>query len=67
MSIAELKEEAIKQFTEKIVATDDEEVLKSILDFLGSINVSDSNSINLSRHYNDIKAKYGPVLKGLAN
>lgn len=67
MSIAELKEEAIKQFAVKVEATQDELVLKSILDFLGGIEVPNERDVNLSRHYNDIKAKYGSVLKKLAD
>ena len=66
MSVAELKEEAIRQFTVKVVASDDEVVLKMILDFLNGIEPDKDNSISLSHHYNSIKAKYGTVLKKLA-
>ena len=66
MSVAELKEEAIRQFAIKVEATEDENVLKIILDFLSTIDAKDKNGINLSRHYNHIKAKYSSVLKKLA-
>jgi hypothetical protein len=66
MNVAELKEEAIRQFVDKVEATDDEKVLKIILDFLSRINVQDTDGINLARHYESIKSKYSTVLKRLA-
>ncbi|MEI8278623.1 MAG: hypothetical protein WCG87_02600 [Bacteroidota bacterium] len=66
MSVAELKEEAIRQFAVKVEATEDEKVLHIILDFLSHIHSDDKNSMNLSHHYDSIKAKYSSVLKKLA-
>ena len=66
MSVAELKEEAIRQFALKVESTGDEKVLEMILDFLKGIQTNDDNAVNLSRHYDTIKAKYGSVLKKLA-
>jgi hypothetical protein len=66
MSIIELKEEAIRQFALKVEAMKDETALKEVLDFLSGIKGGDAQNINLSRHYNDIKAKHGDVLKKLA-
>ena len=66
MSVAELKEEAIRQFAVKVDALEDETALKMVLDFLSGIKAGDKEGLNLSRHYNVIKAKYGPVLKRLA-
>ena len=66
MSVAELKEEAIRQFAIKMEATEDEKVLNIILDFLNGIHTEDKGGINLSRHYEAIKAKYGNVLQRLA-
>ncbi len=37
MGVAELKEDAIRQFAVKVEVTDDEQVLKIVLDFLGGI------------------------------
>jgi len=66
MSISELKEEAIRQFAVKVEAADDEKVLEMILDFLKGINSNDKNGVNLSRHYEAIKQRYGSVLVRLA-
>lgn len=66
MSVAELKEEALKQFEIKVKSTDDEKVLQMMLDFINSINTQDSGSVDLARHYETIKAKYGEVLQKLA-
>jgi hypothetical protein len=66
MNIAELKKEVIRQFASKLEAIGDEKILKIILDFLIGIEASDKNGINLSRHCDHIKAKYGSVLKKLA-
>ncbi len=66
MSVAELKEEAIRQFAMKVESTDNENVLKIIIDFLNGLDTTDKSGVNLSRHYDGIKAKYGSVLKKLA-
>ena len=66
MSVAELKEEAIRQFAIKVESLDDETGLKIVLEFLNGINVKENNSINLSHHYDNIKAKYSGILKRLA-
>ena len=66
MGIAALKEEAIRQFAIKIGATDNEQVLKAIIDFLNGIPSGDDDGLNLSRHYDGIKARYGSTLKKLA-
>ena len=66
MSVAELKEEAIRQFAVKVEAMEDETALKIILDFLDGIKAGETNSISLSHHYDSIRAKYGSVLKKLA-
>lgn len=66
MSVAELKEEALRQFAIKVKSTDDEKVLEMILDFVKGINAEDANAVNLSRHYDAIKAKYSSVLQKLA-
>jgi len=66
MSVAELKEEAIRRFAIKVEATEDEKVLKTILDFLDDIESAEPGELNLSRHYDSIKAKYGSVLRKLA-
>ena len=66
MSIAELKEEAIRQFAIKVESMEDETALKIVLDFLNGISAEDKNGINLSRHYDSIKLKYGSVLEKLA-
>lgn len=66
MSVLELKEEAIRQFAIKVEAMDDEAGLKIVLDFLKGISAEDKNGANLSRHYEDIKLKYGSVLEKLA-
>lgn len=66
MSVAELKEELIRQFAEKLSATTDEKVLRSIIVFLKSIDGPANEPLNLSAHYDEIKATYGSVLKQLA-
>jgi len=66
MSVTELKEEAIRQFAIKVELMDDEKALQMVLDFLNGINSGDKNGINLSRHYDSIKQKYGSVLEKLA-
>jgi hypothetical protein len=66
MSVAELKEEAIRQFTIKVEAMDDEATLTVVLDFLKGIGKNDKNGVNLSRHYEQIKLKYRSVLEKLA-
>lgn len=66
MSIAELKEEAIRQFAVKVDAMEDEAALKVVLAFLSGIHTGDENGLSLSRHYESIKLKYGSVLEKLA-
>ena len=66
MSVLELKEEAIRQFAIKVESMEDETALKIVLDFLKGIKAEDKQGINLSRHYESIKLKYGPVLEKLA-
>ncbi len=66
MSVAELKEEAIRQFAVKVESMEDEAALKAVLDFLNGIQNGDIKDINLSRHYNGIKAQHGEVLDKLA-
>ncbi len=66
MSVAELKEEAIRQFAIKVGSIEDETGLKIMLEFLGGIKSGDNNSMNLSHHYSHIKSKYSSVLKKLA-
>ena len=66
MSVAELKEEALRQFAIKVKSTDDEKVLEMMLDFINSINTQDVGGVNLARHYETIKAQYGDVLQKLA-
>ena len=66
MSIAELKEEAIRQFAVKVEGMDDEAELKVMLEFLNGIKGGDQQHINLSRHYSAIKEKYSSVLQRLA-
>ena len=66
MSVLELKEEAIRQFAIKVESMDDEAALAIVLDFLKGIKTEDKNGINLSRHYDSIKLKYGAVLEKLA-
>ena len=65
MSVLELKEEAIRQFALKVESLDDEAALVMVLDFLKGINTN-TDGLSLSRHYNSIKSKYGPVLEKLA-
>lgn len=64
MSIAELKLKAI----EKLATLDDEETLKNILDQLsGKDNPSNNIRVhNLSKHFEDISARYDNTLKKLA-
>ncbi len=66
MSVAALKEEAIRQFAIKVESMDDEAALKVVLDFLKGISSGDKGGINLSSHYESIKLKYGSVLEKLA-
>jgi hypothetical protein len=66
MSVAELKEEAIRQFAVKVESMEDETALKAVLDLLNGIQSGDIKDINLSRHYNGIEAQYGEVLDKLA-
>ena len=66
MSVAALKEEAIRQFASKVESMDDEKTLQAVLDFLDGIRPENKNSLDLSRHYESIKAKYGSVLERLA-
>jgi len=66
MSVIELKEEAIRQFAIKVESMDDEVALKMVLDFLNGIKANDNGAINLSKHYDSIKQKYGQVLQKLA-
>lgn len=66
MSVTALKEEAIRQFAIKVASVDDEAELQVILDFLSGIHPNDKQGLNLSRHYEKIKARYGDVLKKLA-
>ncbi len=65
MSVLELKEEAIRQFAIKVESLDDEAALTMVLDFLKGIN-RNTDSQSLSRHYDNIKLKYGTVLEKLA-
>ncbi len=66
MSVAELKEEAIRQFAVKVESLEDETALKAVLDLLNGIQSGDIKDINLSHHYNGIEAQYGEVLDKLA-
>ncbi len=66
MSVATLKGEAIRQFAVKVEAMEDEAALKAVIDFLSEIKGDDKQDINLSRHYDILKKKYGTVLKKLA-
>ncbi len=60
MSVAEMKLKAISQITR----LNEEKSLKEILEHLSKLN--SENELNLSQHYEDIKSKYGDVLKKLA-
>ena len=66
MSVSELKEEAIRHFAIKVESMNDETALNIVLDFLKGIRTGDKNGINLSRHYDSIKLKYGQILEKLA-
>ena len=66
MSLLEIKEEAIKQFAIKVEALNDEASLNVILEFLGGIGKGSNDHVNLSKHYESIKNKYGSVLEKLA-
>ena len=66
MSIAELKETAIRQFAIKVAATYDEKMLEAIINLLNNFETGDKTGIDLSKHYDAIKAKYGSTLKKLA-
>ncbi len=60
MSVAEMKIEAINQITR----LNEEQSLKEILIHLSKLDKQ--KELNLSKHYDDIKAEYGNVLKKLA-
>ena len=60
MSVEEMKKEAINQ----IVKLNEENTLKEVLEYLSKLN--EEKKLNLSQHYDDVKAKYGDVLKKLA-
>jgi len=60
MSVAEMKIEAITQITKLM----EEDSVKEILEHLSKLKKRDT--LNLSRHYNDIKNKYDDVLTKLA-
>lgn len=63
MSVAEMKLEAINQISKLI----DESALKEILEHLSQLRKKeDVKNLSLSKHYQDIKAKYGDVLEKLA-
>jgi hypothetical protein len=66
MSVAALKEEAIRQFAIKVEAIDDEAGLILVLDFLNGIRSEDKGAIDLARHYDSIKQRYSAVLEKLA-
>ena len=50
----------------KVEATESAELLQTILDFLTTIPAHEDNGLSLARHYEPIKARYGAVLKKLA-
>ena len=60
MSVAEMKVKAISQITR----LNEENSLKEILEHLSKLN--SKSELNLSQHYEEIKSKYGNVLKKLA-
>ena len=60
MSVAEMKVKAISQITR----LNEENSLKEILEHLSKL--SSKSELNLSQHYEEIKSKYGNVLKKLA-
>ena len=60
MSVAEMKVKAISQITR----LNEENSLKEILEHLSKL--SSKSELNLSQHYEEIKSKYGDVLKKLA-
>ena len=64
MSIAEMKIIAIKEITN----LENENALKEILDHLAKMQSDDNNIkvLNLSRHYDAIKNKFGNTLQKLA-
>ena len=63
MSILEMQLAAIKE----ISRLEDEKVLKEILDHLAQASLTQKqNALNLSQHYDKVKAKYGEVLQKLA-
>ena len=66
MSVATIKEQVINKFVSKVSVIQDEEALKVILDFLDGIKNENPDSLNLAHHYDDIKTKYGDVLKRLS-
>ena len=59
MSVAEMKVKAISQITR----LNEENSLKEILEHLSKLN--SKSELNLSQHYEEIKSKYGDVLKKL--
>lgn len=61
----EMKAEAIRALQLKLDAIHDEQVLNKILELINNIDAR-PNHVQLSRHYTDIKNKYGDVLKKLA-
>ena len=64
MSIAEMKIVAIKEITN----LENENALKEILDHLAKMQSDDTDAkvLNLSRHYDEIKNKFGNTLQKLA-
>ena len=60
MSVDEMKLKAISQITRLT----EESSLKEILEHLSKLN--SKSELNLSQHYEEIKSKYGDVLKKLA-
>lgn len=65
MRSEEIKKEAMQRLRAKLDATDDELVLIGILDMLDTIETGNKR-LDLSRHYDAIKSKYGDVLNKLA-
>ncbi len=61
MSIGEIKEEAIRQFVTKVEAMDNYESLQELLTLADSIGKENSKALDLSRHYDFIKAKYSSL------
>ena len=65
MSVGEKKEEALRRLKQKLETTDDEQIVNAILEMISNIDTNEK-TIDLSRHYNDIKSKYADVLMKLA-